>query len=67
MEILLVNYVGTFLTAKEADKSSDTQWLRTVLKSGTQSDKVASLTMLTQVGLNLNLISSLFLLSSDLM
>ncbi|XP_057314957.1 CCAAT/enhancer-binding protein zeta-like isoform X2 [Hydractinia symbiolongicarpus] len=42
------NDVEMYQMAKEADKSSDTHWLRTVLKSGTQSDKVASLTMLTQ-------------------
>ena len=33
---------------KENDRSSDAKWLRTVLKSGTLSDKVAALTMLTQ-------------------
>jgi len=43
------NQAALFLIAKESDKSSDAQWLNTVLKSGTLSDKTAALTMLTQV------------------
>ena len=39
----------SFVLAKDSDKSSDANWLRTVLKSGTQSDRVAALTMMTQV------------------
>ena len=43
-------YDNFFLTlAKDGDKSSDVQWLRTVLSSGTMSDKLAALTMITQV------------------
>ncbi|XP_065660946.1 CCAAT/enhancer-binding protein zeta isoform X2 [Hydra vulgaris] len=34
--------------SKNNDHSSDQQWLRTVLKSGTLSDKVAALVMVTQ-------------------
>jgi len=33
---------------KDNDRSSDAQWLRTVLTSGTMSDKLAALTMITQ-------------------
>jgi len=33
---------------KEGDRSSDAKWLRTVLTSGTLSDRVAALTMLSQ-------------------
>lgn len=37
------------LQEKSREKSSDAQWLNTVLKSGTLADKTAALTMLTQV------------------
>ena len=36
-------------TVKAGDRSSDAQWLRTVLSSGTLSDKIAALTIQIQV------------------
>eukprot|EP00111_Clytia_hemisphaerica_P022985 TCONS_00067631-protein len=40
--------VELYQKVKDKDTSSDAQWLSTVLKSGTLSDKTAALTMLTQ-------------------
>jgi len=40
--------VEIYQKMKENDRSSDAKWLRTVLTSGTLSDKVAALTMLSQ-------------------
>eukprot|EP00794_Sanderia_malayensis_P020332 gene20332-22332_t len=42
------NEVAIYQERKSAEKSSDAQWLRKVLTSGTQSDKVAAITMLFQ-------------------
>ncbi|XP_068730456.1 CCAAT/enhancer-binding protein zeta-like [Montipora capricornis] len=45
---LLQNEVGIYDEMKAKDKSSDSQWLRSVVHSGTLKDKVAALTVQVQ-------------------